>query len=178
MPVVASSLQPQSHHTAIAAGDAGVPAEPVDGAAGARVAAGPRARPRAPLACPAQRRPLALRPAVTPGATASAPSSRHVFSLGALAKFKIWWMIPTMGEDAAGVPAEAQMLLLEPRNGAGVAAGDALYALMLPFLDEGLPSQSPGKGQPFQAYEEINQDIIQDQRNFQTFSQIEDKESC
>uniref|UniRef100_J3LYY4 galactinol--sucrose galactosyltransferase n=1 Tax=Oryza brachyantha TaxID=4533 RepID=J3LYY4_ORYBR len=57
------------------------------------------------------------------GATAPAPSSRHVFSLGTLARFKIWWMIPTMGEDAAGVQAETQMLLLEARNGAGAAGG-------------------------------------------------------
>ncbi|KAF0891670.1 hypothetical protein E2562_010888 [Oryza meyeriana var. granulata] len=93
---------------------------------------------------------VALRPAVSPGAAflgatapAPAPSSRHVFPLGTLARgwrwlalfrFKIWWMIPTMGEDAAGVPAETQMLLLEARNEAG-AAGNALYALMLPVLD-------------------------------------------
>ncbi|KAL5215941.1 hypothetical protein ABZP36_007342 [Zizania latifolia] len=53
-------------------------------------------------------------------------------------------MIPMMGEDAAGVPAETQMLLLEARNGADVAAGDALYALMLPVLDGGFRASLQG----------------------------------
>uniref|UniRef100_A0A0E0KRY9 galactinol--sucrose galactosyltransferase n=1 Tax=Oryza punctata TaxID=4537 RepID=A0A0E0KRY9_ORYPU len=99
---------------------------------------------------------VALRPAVVApggaaflGATAPAPSSRHVFSLGTLAsgwkwlslfRLKIWWMIPTVGEDAAGVPAETQMLLLESRN----VAGDALYALMLPVLDGGFRASLQG----------------------------------
>jgi hypothetical protein len=48
-----------------------------------------------------------------------------------LFRFKIWWMAPKMGPDAAGVPAETQMLLLESRNG----AEDAVYALVLPVLD-------------------------------------------
>jgi hypothetical protein len=83
------------------------------------------------------------------GATAPAPSSRHVFSLGTLAsgwkwlslfRFKIWWMIPTVGEDAAGVPAETQMLLLESRS----EAGAALYALMLPVLDGGFRASLQG----------------------------------
>ncbi|VAH48824.1 unnamed protein product [Triticum turgidum subsp. durum] len=74
------------------------------------------------------------------GASAAAPSSRHVFSLGtipkgwrwlSLFKLKIWWMAPKTGADAAGVPAETQMLLLEKR---GNGAEDAGYALMLPAL--------------------------------------------
>uniref|UniRef100_A0ACD5UCR8 Uncharacterized protein n=1 Tax=Avena sativa TaxID=4498 RepID=A0ACD5UCR8_AVESA len=74
------------------------------------------------------------------GARAAAASSRHVFSLGTISKgwrwlslfrFKIWWMAPKTGADAAGVPAETQMLLLESRDG----AEDALYALMLPVLE-------------------------------------------
>jgi hypothetical protein len=43
-------------------------------------------------------------------------------------------MAPKTGADAAGVPAETQMLLLETRDGAGTAE-DAVYALMLPVLD-------------------------------------------
>lgn len=41
-------------------------------------------------------------------------------------------MAPKTGADAAGVPAETQMLLLEKR---GNGAEDAVYALMLPALD-------------------------------------------
>uniref|UniRef100_A0A0D9W6A7 Galactinol--sucrose galactosyltransferase n=1 Tax=Leersia perrieri TaxID=77586 RepID=A0A0D9W6A7_9ORYZ len=83
------------------------------------------------------------------GSTATAPSSRHVFSLGTLARgwrwlalfrFKIWWMAPTTGEGAAGVPAETQMLLLESRSD----AGDALYALMLPVLEGGFRASLQG----------------------------------
>uniref|UniRef100_A0ACD5V596 Uncharacterized protein n=2 Tax=Avena sativa TaxID=4498 RepID=A0ACD5V596_AVESA len=74
------------------------------------------------------------------GTRAAVPSSRHVFPLGTIAKgwrwlslfrFKIWWMAPKTGSDAAGVPAETQMLLLETKNG----AEDAVYALMLPVLE-------------------------------------------
>jgi hypothetical protein len=43
-------------------------------------------------------------------------------------------MAPKTGADAAGVPAETQMLLLETRDGAGTAE-DTVYALMLPVLD-------------------------------------------
>ena len=57
-----------------------------------------------------------------------------------LFRFKIWWMIPTVGEDAAGVPAETQMLLLESRS----EAGAALYALMLPVLDGGFRASLQG----------------------------------
>ncbi|BAF15022.1 Os04g0481100 [Oryza sativa Japonica Group] len=49
-------------------------------------------------------------------------------------------MIPTVGEDAAGVPAETQMLLLESRS----EAGAALYALMLPVLDGGFRASLQG----------------------------------
>uniref|UniRef100_A0A8R7TJJ6 galactinol--sucrose galactosyltransferase n=1 Tax=Triticum urartu TaxID=4572 RepID=A0A8R7TJJ6_TRIUA len=75
------------------------------------------------------------------GARAAAPSSRHVFSLGtipkgwrwlSLFKLKIWWMAPKTGAEAAGVPAETQMLLLEKT---GNGAEDTVYALMLPALD-------------------------------------------
>ncbi|CAN6235384.1 unnamed protein product [Urochloa humidicola] len=78
------------------------------------------------------------------GATAAAPSSRHVFPLGTLAsgwrwlslfRFKIWWMVPATGAGAAAVPAETQMLLLESRDAAAAAEGGAVYALMLPVLD-------------------------------------------
>jgi hypothetical protein len=45
-------------------------------------------------------------------------------------------MAPKTGADAAGVPAETQMLLLETRDGAGTGtAEDTVYALMLPVLD-------------------------------------------
>ncbi|KAL6652516.1 hypothetical protein ACP70R_011441 [Stipagrostis hirtigluma subsp. patula] len=91
------------------------------------------------------------------GATAAAPSSRHVFSVGTLARgwrwlslfrFKIWWMVPATGAGAAAVPAETQMLLLESRNSAGPAAaaeeGSAMYALMLPVLDGGFRASLQG----------------------------------
>ncbi|EEE61203.1 hypothetical protein OsJ_15213 [Oryza sativa Japonica Group] len=94
------------------------------------------------------------------GATAQAPSSRQRvlprhprqveprppeqrlrgWKWLSLFRFKIWWMIPTVGEDAAGVPAETQMLLLESRS----EAGAALYALMLPVLDGGFRASLQG----------------------------------
>ncbi|VAH33424.1 unnamed protein product [Triticum turgidum subsp. durum] len=49
-----------------------------------------------------------------------------------LFKLKIWWMAPKTGAEAAGVPAETQMLLLEKT---GNGAEDTVYALMLPALD-------------------------------------------
>ncbi|CAN6239878.1 unnamed protein product [Urochloa humidicola] len=87
------------------------------------------------------------------GARAAAPSSRHVFSLGALAsgwrwlslfRFKIWWMVPAMGAGAAAVPAETQMLLLVSRDAAAAAEGSAVYALMLPVLDGDFRSSLQG----------------------------------
>ncbi|TVU15548.1 hypothetical protein EJB05_39073, partial [Eragrostis curvula] len=81
------------------------------------------------------------------GARAAAPSSRHVFSVGTLARFKIWWMVPATGAGAAAVPAETQMLLLESRSeaaGSSAAEGSAVYALMLPVLDGGFRASLQG----------------------------------
>ncbi|WVZ86141.1 hypothetical protein U9M48_032974 [Paspalum notatum var. saurae] len=90
------------------------------------------------------------------GATAAAPSSRHVFSVGTMAsgwrwlalfRFKIWWMVPATGAGAAAVPAETQMLLLESKSETGSAAaaeGGAVYALMLPVPDGGFRASLQG----------------------------------
>ncbi|XP_051133904.1 probable galactinol--sucrose galactosyltransferase 2 [Andrographis paniculata] len=67
------------------------------------------------------------------GAAADESRSRHVFKLGliegtrllSLFRFKIWWMIPRVGNSARDIPVETQMLLLEA--GAG-------YILFLPLV--------------------------------------------
>ncbi|KAL5216639.1 hypothetical protein ABZP36_008040 [Zizania latifolia] len=90
MPVVAASLQPQSHHTAVAAADGDACPRSQTMARlerGSLLVRGREILARAPPN-------VALRPAVAPGAaflgaTASAPSSRHVFSLGALASLQV-----------------------------------------------------------------------------------------
>ncbi|GAY47256.1 hypothetical protein CUMW_103210, partial [Citrus unshiu] len=74
------------------------------------------------------------------GATSAAPpSSRHVFTLGVLPEFKIWWMIPRVGKSASEVPMETQMLLLEAREDspldADAASDNTFYILLLPVLD-------------------------------------------
>lgn len=84
------------------------------------------------------------------GAVSNEERSRHVFKLGnlqdhrllSLFRFKIWWMIPRMGNSASDVPVETQMLLLEARqeqildDGIPEASkGNTFYILFLPVLD-------------------------------------------
>lgn len=71
------------------------------------------------------------------GAISGESSSRHVFKLGvieesrflSLFRFKIWWMIPRVGNSAREIPVETQMLLLE------ASAENTDYVLFLPMLD-------------------------------------------
>lgn len=84
------------------------------------------------------------------GAVSETEGSRHVFKLGVLRdhrllclfRFKIWWMIPRMGNSASDIPIETQMLLLEAREDIGVDKGPhkapngpTFYILFLPVLD-------------------------------------------
>ncbi|TXG50815.1 hypothetical protein EZV62_023339 [Acer yangbiense] len=85
------------------------------------------------------------------GATSTTQSSRHVFSLGFLEKykflclfrFKIWWMIPRVGKSGSEIPMETQMLLLEAREefalhdevSSDAAAENTFYILLLPVLE-------------------------------------------
>ncbi|XP_057548850.1 probable galactinol--sucrose galactosyltransferase 2 [Amaranthus tricolor] len=80
------------------------------------------------------------------GASSTAPSYRHVFSLGVLQeynflslfRFKIWWMIPRVGNSGREVPLETQMLLLEAKEGsteANPTADHISYILVLPVLE-------------------------------------------
>ncbi|PIN13264.1 Galactinol--sucrose galactosyltransferase [Handroanthus impetiginosus] len=76
------------------------------------------------------------------GAVSSESNSRHVFKLGviedarllSLFRFKIWWMIPRVGNSARDIPVETQMLLLEAREEHS-SEEDAAYVLFLPILD-------------------------------------------
>ncbi|XP_052183134.1 probable galactinol--sucrose galactosyltransferase 2 isoform X3 [Diospyros lotus] len=67
-------------------------------------------------------------------------SSRLVFKLGTLTqdtrflclfRFKIFWMIPRVGNKGSDIPVETQMLLLEARE----PRGSVSYVLFLPVLD-------------------------------------------
>lgn len=85
------------------------------------------------------------------GATSLIPNSRHVFTLGVLQeykflclfRFKIWWMIPRVGELCSEIPVETQMLLLEVReksvlsdeNSSELTTENTFYILLLPVLD-------------------------------------------
>lgn len=86
------------------------------------------------------------------GATSPSPSSRHVFSLGVLEKYrflclfrvKIWWMIPRVGKSGSEIPMETQMLLLEATeesalndevNSSETSTDNTFYILFLPVLD-------------------------------------------
>ncbi|XP_034697047.1 probable galactinol--sucrose galactosyltransferase 2 [Vitis riparia] len=74
------------------------------------------------------------------GAISTLPDSRHVFRLGliqdirllCLFRFKLWWMIPRMGNSGQDIPIETQMLLLEAKE---EPDGPASYILFLPVLD-------------------------------------------
>ncbi|XP_042519478.1 probable galactinol--sucrose galactosyltransferase 2 isoform X3 [Macadamia integrifolia] len=89
------------------------------------------------------------------GATSTERSSRHVFKLGVLEeelrllclyRFKIWWMIPRVGNSGSDVPVETQMLLLEAREDQVVSASNAStsYILFLPVLDGDFRSSLQG----------------------------------
>ncbi|XP_075664682.1 putative galactinol--sucrose galactosyltransferase 2 isoform X3 [Castanea sativa] len=80
------------------------------------------------------------------GATSTGDaSSRLVFKLGVIEdvrllcifRFKIWWMIPRMGNSGSDIPIETQMLLLEAREGAELDAKNKAtsYIIFLPVLD-------------------------------------------
>ncbi|KAI3939365.1 hypothetical protein MKW98_022233 [Papaver atlanticum] len=80
------------------------------------------------------------------GATSKETSSRHVITLGVLQdvrllclfRFKLWWMIPRVGNSGSDVPLETQMLLLEARPAEETAQGSTgktSYVLILPVLD-------------------------------------------
>lgn len=49
-----------------------------------------------------------------------------------LFRFKLWWMIPRMGNSGQDIPIETQMLLLEAKE---EPDGPASYILFLPVLD-------------------------------------------
>ncbi|XP_043694157.1 probable galactinol--sucrose galactosyltransferase 2 [Telopea speciosissima] len=89
------------------------------------------------------------------GATSTDRSCRHVFKLGVLEagvrflclfRFKIWWMIPRMGNSGSDVPVETQMLLLEAREDQSFSASNAStsYILFLPVLDGDFRSSLQG----------------------------------
>ncbi|KNA07604.1 hypothetical protein SOVF_170300 [Spinacia oleracea] len=84
------------------------------------------------------------------GATSPTSSSRHVFSLGVLEgynflslfRFKIWWMIPRVGNSGSEVQVETQMLLLEAKKEFGLldevtepTTDGTFYILVLPVLE-------------------------------------------
>ena len=48
-----------------------------------------------------------------------------------LFRFKIWWMIPRVGNSGSDIPVDTQMLLLE----AGESKESISYVLFLPVLD-------------------------------------------
>ncbi|CBI29568.3 unnamed protein product, partial [Vitis vinifera] len=83
------------------------------------------------------------------GATSTLPDSRHVFRLGliqdirllCLFRFKLWWMIPRMGNSGQDIPIETQMLLLEAKE---EPDGPASYILFLPVLDGDFRSSLQG----------------------------------
>lgn len=52
-----------------------------------------------------------------------------------LFRFKIWWMIPRVGNSGKDIPVETQMLLLEAREEAKETNGNTTYVLFLPILD-------------------------------------------
>lgn len=85
------------------------------------------------------------------GATSSVPSSRHVFSLGVLQnlrflslyRFKIWWMIPRVGNSGSEIRMETQFLLVETKDTSAFAGENTSeptskgtsYVLFLPVLE-------------------------------------------
>ncbi|KAK6133141.1 hypothetical protein DH2020_033180 [Rehmannia glutinosa] len=88
------------------------------------------------------------------GATSTESSSRHVFRLGviedarllSLFRFKIWWMIPRVGNSGKDIPVETQMLLLEANKEPNSEKPDenTAYVLFLPILDGDFRSSLQG----------------------------------
>ncbi|XP_044495805.1 probable galactinol--sucrose galactosyltransferase 2 [Mangifera indica] len=95
------------------------------------------------------------------GATSSENRARHVFKLGIIQdvrllcifRFKIWWMIPRMGNSGSDIPVETQMLLLEARKepSSDVSDDTTSYILFLPVLDGEFRSSL--QGNPFDELE-------------------------
>lgn len=79
------------------------------------------------------------------GATSTHSTSRHVFKLGVikdarllcLFRFRIFWMIPRVGNSGSDIPAETQMLLLEARKEptSKGSTESISYIVFLPVLD-------------------------------------------
>ncbi|KAG2688732.1 hypothetical protein I3760_09G109200 [Carya illinoinensis] len=79
------------------------------------------------------------------GATSADANSRLVFKLGViedvrilcLFRFKLFWMIPRVGNSGSDIPVETQMLLMEVREGTEIGAPNETisYILFLPVLD-------------------------------------------
>ncbi|XP_027931803.1 probable galactinol--sucrose galactosyltransferase 2 [Vigna unguiculata] len=79
------------------------------------------------------------------GASCAHASSRLVFKLGViqnvrllcLFRFKIWWMIPRVGNSGRDIPVETQMLLLEARERMDSQSSKEQnsYIIFLPVLD-------------------------------------------
>ncbi|XP_031393395.1 probable galactinol--sucrose galactosyltransferase 2 isoform X2 [Punica granatum] len=84
------------------------------------------------------------------GATSTIMGSRHVFKLGliqdvrllCLYRFKIWWMMPRVGDSGRDIPVETQMLLLEVKEHEPL--DEPIYVLLLPLLDGDFRSSLQG----------------------------------
>ncbi|PON90338.1 Glycosyl hydrolase [Trema orientale] len=87
------------------------------------------------------------------GATSVDESSRLVFKLGViqdirllcLFRFKMWWMIPRVGNSGSDVPVETQMLLLEASKGQDLEdSNETSYIVFLPIIDGDFRSSLQG----------------------------------
>ncbi|XP_059438212.1 probable galactinol--sucrose galactosyltransferase 2 [Corylus avellana] len=89
------------------------------------------------------------------GATSTEATSRHVFKLGVIEdvrllsifRFKMWWMIPRVGNSGSDIPIETQMLLLEVREAPDFGASNETatsYIIFLPVLDGDFRSSLQG----------------------------------
>ncbi|KAK4752348.1 hypothetical protein SAY87_021146 [Trapa incisa] len=84
------------------------------------------------------------------GASSTVMDSRHVFKLGliqgvrllSLYRFKLWWMMPRVGDSGSDIPVETQMLLLEVKE--HESSDEPNYLLFLPVLDEDFRSSLQG----------------------------------
>lgn len=59
-----------------------------------------------------------------------------------LFRFKIWWVIPRVGNSASDIPMETQMLLMEAKE--KCSNEDSNYVVFLPVLDRELRSSLQG----------------------------------
>ncbi|XP_015578449.1 probable galactinol--sucrose galactosyltransferase 2 isoform X2 [Ricinus communis] len=84
------------------------------------------------------------------GATSLETSSRHVFRLGdvrnvrllCLFRFKMWWMIPRVGDSGRDIPIETQILLMEVTKAS--PDDSPSYIVFLPVLDGDFRSSLQG----------------------------------